>query len=154
MPELSCVLLVNTYRRVVWLACTTTGIQIIVMLFAFTVFSLSTKPERSAEQLLAADLSYGCIPANSHRSLHAFRTPWPYSILPPEVLSRASSASGSFCPCCWRWQITDHKEYELYHRSHYNARTEPGYKLNCTRRGTVGGVRDFPCALTTQFTVL
>ena len=24
-----------------------------------------------------------------------------------------------------------------------DARTEPGYKLNCTQRGTVGGARDF-----------
>ena len=30
-----------------------------------------------------------------------------------------------------------------------DAKTEPGYKLNCTRRGTVGGAKDFPCALTT-----
>ena len=42
---------------VVWLACTTAGIQIIIVLFTFTVFS-STNPECSAEQLLAADPSY------------------------------------------------------------------------------------------------
>ena len=43
---------------VVWLACTTAGIQIIIMLVAFTMFSFLPKPECSAEQLLAADLPY------------------------------------------------------------------------------------------------
>ena len=44
--------------RMVWLACTTAGIQIIVVLVAFTVFSFLPKLERSTEQHLVADLSY------------------------------------------------------------------------------------------------
>ena len=47
---------------VVWLVCTTAGIQIIVVLLAFTVISFPTKPECSTEQLLAADLSYCWLP--------------------------------------------------------------------------------------------
>ena len=43
---------------VVWLVCTIAGIQIIVVFVAFTMFSFLPKPERSAEQLLAADLPY------------------------------------------------------------------------------------------------
>ena len=106
---------------------------------------------RSAEQLLAADLSYCCMVVSQqtcHRSLRAFRMPWLCSILLPEMVSRASSDSRSLCPCCWRWQII------LIVRSMNNitgptvARTEPGYKLNCTGRGTLGGVRTYrPCKL-------
>ena len=123
---------------VVWLACTTAGIQIIVMLLAFTVFSFLPNrnippPPSGSKSLLQLVVSQ----QTSCRLLHAFRALWPCSVLLPGTLS---SDGGSLCPCCWHWQIA---------RSMNNitcptdAETEPGYKLNCTRRGTVGGARDW-----------
>ena len=56
------------------MACTTTGIQIIIVLFAFTIQLFPTKLECSAKQLLVVSKQ------TSHRSLHAFCTPLPCSI--------------------------------------------------------------------------
>ena len=64
ISELSSVLLVNTYG-VVWLTCTTAGIQIIIVLFAFTVFSFLQNHELLPSNFWQWILhTLGCSPAN------------------------------------------------------------------------------------------
>ena len=78
----------NHLWGVVWLACTTAGIQIIILLFAFMVFSFlpnrNTPPTNFWQRI---PHTVGCIPANKLSSLRAFRAPLPCSILPPGTLS-------------------------------------------------------------------
>ena len=76
----------------------------------------------------------------SHRSIHAFHIPWLFSCLEcsvKEVLTEDLSAravgAGRLLIARSMNNITGPTD----------ARTEPGYKLNCTRRGTVGGARDW-----------
>ena len=108
---------------VVWMACTctTVGKQIIVVLLAFTVFSFLPKLERSAEQLLAADLSYIWLyPSKQAVDRYMLFVRLDRVVLLPGTLSQGRFDGGSLCPCCWRWQIGDCKEYKLYYRSHWH----------------------------------
>ena len=86
----------------------------------------------------------------SCRLLYAFHAPWPCSILLSEMLelSWASSDSRSLLVLVARLLIARSMNNIT---GPTNARIEPGYKLNCTRSGMVGGARDFAHALTTQF---
>ena len=72
----------------------------------------ATETGRSAEQLLAADLLY-CWLYPSKQDVDRFVLFARLDrVLFPEMVSRATSDGGSLCPCCWRWQIIDHEEYE------------------------------------------
>ena len=132
----------------VWLVCTTAGIQIIIVLLAFTVFSFPTKPERSAKQLVAADLSYcwlyPCKQAVNRSVLFVRLDCVLFSCLEHSVeqvltadLSARAVGTGRLLIARSMNNITGPT----------NARTEPGYKLNCTWRVTVGGARDFSAVL-------
>ena len=84
------------------------------MLLAFTVFSFTTKPERSAEQLVAADLSY-CWLYPSKQAVDCFVL---FVRLDRVLFSRLEhsveqvlTADLSAC-ASWRWQIIDREEYE------------------------------------------
>ena len=103
----------------------------------------STKLERSAEQLLATDLSYCWLYPNK-QAVDRFML---FARLDHHVIFHLE--------CSVREDLTADLSARtigagrlLIVRSMNNitgptnARTEPGYKLNCTRRGTVGGVRD------------
>ena len=108
------VLYVNTLGGVVWLVCTTAGIQIIVVLLAFTVFSFTTKLERSAEQLVAADLSY-CWLYPSKQAVDRFVL---FAHLDRVLFSRFERSveqvltAGLSACASWHWQIIDGEEYE------------------------------------------
>ena len=69
-----------TYKHqlgVVWLACTTAGIQIIIALLIFTVFPFlpnwNTPPSNFWQRI---SHTVGCIPANKPSIAHDFCTPW------------------------------------------------------------------------------
>ena len=74
----------------------------------------ATKPERSAVQASASDPTYCLVVSQqiSLRLLHAFHVHLLCSILPPGMLSGASSGSGSLYLYCCCWQIIDCNEYE------------------------------------------
>ena len=99
--------------------CTTVGIEIIVVLLTFTVFSFLPNLEHSAEQLLAADLSYIWLyPSKQAIDRFMLFARLDRVVHLPGMLSQGSSDGRSLCPCCWRWQIVDCEEYKLYYRSH------------------------------------
>ena len=70
----------------------------------------ATETGRSAEQLLAADLSYWLYPSKQVVDRFVLFASLD-RVLFPEMVSRATSDGRSLCPCCWRWQIIDRKEY-------------------------------------------
>ena len=121
-----------------WLDCfyTAAGIQIIVVLLAFTVFSFLTKLERCAEQLLAADPSYCWLYPSKQVVdrfvLFAYLDRVLFSHLERSVelvltadLSACAVGTGRLLIARSMNNITGPTD----------ARTEPGYKLNCTRHG-------------------
>ena len=138
---------------VVWLVCTTAGIQIIVVLLAFIMFSLLPKrdaPPSNCWQQISHTV--GCIPANNCQAVNRFvlftrLDRVLFSI--PEMVSRASSDGAT--PDLSARAVGAGRL--LIARSMNNitgptdTRTGPGYKLNCARRGTVGGARDFSSML-------
>ena len=79
----------------VWLACTTAGILIIVVLFVFTVFSFLPNWNASPSNFWQW-ISY-CWLYPSKEAVDRFMVfwSWPCSILPPGTLSRANSNSES-----------------------------------------------------------
>ena len=112
------------------------------MLLAFTVFSFL--PNRNTvEQLLAADLSYCWLYPSKQavdrfvlfvRLDHVLFSHLERSVredLTADLSARAVGASRLVIARSTN-NITGPT----------NARTEPGYILNCTRRGTVGGASD------------
>ena len=105
-PELSCVLPVNTNGGWFdWLVL----LQAYKLLLCFLPLPCSLFYQTGT--LCQATSGSGSLVLllvllqTSRQSLHAFRAPWPSSVLLPEMLSWASSDSGSLCPCCWHWQL-------------------------------------------------
>ena len=89
ISELSSIVLINTYGSGLLYHCRHANYYHAVHLYCVLFF---TKPEHSAEQLLAADPSYCWLyPSKANRRLlHAFRVPLPCSsFLPPGTLSQA-----------------------------------------------------------------
>ena len=125
------------------MACTTAGIQIIVVLRAFTVFSFLPKPERSTEQLLAADLSCSWLYPNKQAvDRFVLFAPLDHVLFSHLERSIGEDLTVDLSACAVgasRLLITKSMNNIT---GPVNARTAPGYKLNCTRRGTVGGTRD------------
>ena len=77
------------------MACTTAGIQIIVVLLALTVFSSRPNWNGSAEQLLAADLSYVWLyPSKQAVDRFMCFACLDCVVLPPGTLSEGSSVGG------------------------------------------------------------
>ena len=130
------------------MACTTAGIQIIVVLLASTVFSFMTKLECSTEQLLAADLSY-CWLYPSKQAVDRFVL---FVRLDHVLFSRLERSVEQVLTADLSARAVGAGRL-LIARSMNNitgptdARTEPGYKLNCTWWGTLGGARDFASVL-------
>ena len=120
---------------VVWLACTTAGIQNIIMLLFYQTEMLrrATSGSRSIIMLVVSQQT-------SRWSFHAFCAPWPCSILPPGTLSRASSDSRSSARTVGAGRLLIVLSMNNI-TGPTNARTEPSCKLNCTQQGEVGGYR-------------
>ena len=125
------------------MACTTACIQMISVLLTFIVFSFLPKPERSADQLLVADLSY-CWLYPSKQAVDRFA-----------LFAHLDHVLFTHLECSVREDLTADLSARavgtgrlLIARSMNNitgptnARTEPGYKFNCTRRGRVVEARD------------
>ena len=123
----------------------------------------SPKPEHFAKQLLAADLSYCCL-YPSKQAINCFML---FAHLDHVLFSRLKCSVEQVLTADFSARAVGAGRL-LIARSMNNitgptdARTEPGYKLNCIWRvqwvgretlpqGTVGGARDFAHALTIQF---
>ena len=142
ISDLSSVLLVNTDGR--WF-------DWFVLLLPYKLSScisplpcsLSKKPERSAEQLLTADVSYYWL-YPSKQAVDRFML---FVCLDRVLFSRLKCSVEQILTADLSAH-TDSAGRLLIGRSMNNitgptnTRTEPGYKLNCTWRGMVGGVRD------------
>ena len=122
----------------VLLACTSAGIQITIVLLAFTVFSFL--PNRSAlprNFLQQVSHTVGCIPANKasiasclSRTLTVFySSAWnAQSSKLTADLSAHTVGAGRLLIVMSMNNITGPT----------NTRTEPGYKSNCAQQGDVG----------------
>ena len=129
------------------------------MLLAFTVFSFMTKPERSAEQFLAADLSYCWL----YPSKQAFDRFVLFARLDCVLFSRLEclersvkqvlTADLSACAVGAGRLLIARSMNNITGPT--DARTEPGYKLNCTQWGMVGGLETLlPCSNHPNYHVL
>ena len=141
--ELSSVLLVNTHWGV-WLACTTASIQIIIVLFVFTVFSFLPNGNAPAEQLLAEDPSYYWLYPSKQAIDHFMLFTCLYHVFFSPTWNAQSSKSADPSACTVGAGILLIATSMNNLKSPTNVMTwQPGYKLNCTWRGMVGGVRDW-----------
>ena len=128
----------------VWLACTTAGIQIVIVLFAFTVFSF---------------LPNWCAPPSNFWQLIPHTVGW-ISTNKPSITSCFLPAFTIVYSPTWNtqsskfWQqillpvlfaLVDYwlRRVWIILKVPLTPRSQPGYKINCTRRGSVGGTRDW-----------
>ena len=118
------------------------------MLLTFTVFSFPTIPKRFADQLLAAELSY-CWLYPSKQAVDPFVL---FARLDCVLFSRLERSVEQVLTADFSARAVGAGRL-LIARSMNNitgptdSRTEAGYKLNCTRRGMMGGARDFSSVL-------
>ena len=99
----------------------------------------STKPERSAKQLLAADLSY-CWLYPSKQAIDRFVL---FACLDHHVFSHLERSVGEDLTADLSARTVGAGRLLIARSMNNitgptNARTGPGHKLNCTRRGTAG----------------
>ena len=109
------------------------------MLLAFTVFSFPIKPGLSAEQWLYPSkqaVDRFMLFAHLDRVLFSHLECSVEQVLTADLSARAVGA-GRLLIARSNNNITGPTD----------ARTKPGYKLNCTRRGMVGGARDLSSVL-------
>ena len=103
----------------------------------------STKPERSAEHLLSANLSYGWFypskQAVDRFMLFVHLDCVLFSHL-ERVVEEVLTAELSACAVGAGRLLIARSMNNITGPT--DAKTEPGYKLNCTRKGMVGGARD------------
>ena len=108
------------------MACTTAGIQIIVVLLAFRVL-FSTKPERLAKHFLAVELSYCWLYPDKQAVDYLML----FTCLDRVLFSHLERSVKDVLTVALSARVVG----LLIARSMTgltNARTEPGYKFNCT----------------------
>ena len=109
--------------------------QIIIMLVAFTMFSFLPKLERSAVQLLAADLPHSCLYL-SEQAVDHFMV---FMRLDRVLFSRLKRSVEQVLTVDLSARTVGAGRFLIGRRMNNitgptDTRTEPGYKLNCTRQ--------------------